>query len=188
MKTLKDFWNEASGIYNFVDKNGASIDDMDYPLETEVLRMRWIDGEQYEVMLNVEIGTYTWDVLCKRADGAACGEQTLKAKDWARHAVDTFATNHGHPDLEETECPEEEVERYCEEFGILFDENGNIVRSRLELAEDFVEAIKMLGNKPDNLENLAYYLSKHFDVWMEKYAHSPGSITGELKRFAEMEV
>lgn len=111
-----------------------------------------------------EISEYTWDDLCKRADGAACGEPSLKAKDNARYSVRDFAMDHGYLDLEETDCPEEEVERYCEEFGILFDENGNIVRSRLELAEDFVEAIKMLGNKPDNLENLAYYLSKHFDV------------------------
>lgn len=55
MKTLRDFWDTADGIYDFVDKNGVSIDDMDYPLETEVLNERLIEGEQYEVMLNVEI-------------------------------------------------------------------------------------------------------------------------------------
>lgn len=55
MKTLKDFWNTADGIYNFVDKNGVSIDDMDYPLETEVINERLIKEEQYEVMLNVKV-------------------------------------------------------------------------------------------------------------------------------------
>ena len=55
MRTLRDFWNEADGIYDFVDKIGVSIDDMDYPLETEVLSERLIEGEQYEVMLNVEV-------------------------------------------------------------------------------------------------------------------------------------
>ena len=55
MKTLRDFWNTADGVYDFVDKNGISIDDMDYPLETEVLMERLIEGEQYEVMLNVEV-------------------------------------------------------------------------------------------------------------------------------------
>ena len=55
MKTLKDFWNIADGIYNFVDKNGVSIDDMDYPLETEVINERLIKEEQYEVMLNVKV-------------------------------------------------------------------------------------------------------------------------------------
>lgn len=54
METLKDFWNEANGIYDFVDKNGNSIDNMNYPLETEVLNGRLIEGEQYEIMLNVE--------------------------------------------------------------------------------------------------------------------------------------
>lgn len=54
MRTLRDFWNKANGIYDFVDKNGVSIDDMDYPLETEVINERLIKGEQYEIMLNVE--------------------------------------------------------------------------------------------------------------------------------------
>lgn len=48
-KTLKDFWNEADGVYDFVDKNGVSIDDMNYPLETEALNERLIEGEQYEI-------------------------------------------------------------------------------------------------------------------------------------------
>ena len=54
MKTLRDFWNEASGIYDFIDKNGVSIDDMDYPLETKILNERLIEGEQYEITLDVE--------------------------------------------------------------------------------------------------------------------------------------
>ena len=54
-KTLRDFWNKADGVYDFVDKNGVSIDDMNYPLETEVLNERLIEGEQYEITLNVDI-------------------------------------------------------------------------------------------------------------------------------------
>lgn len=54
-KTLRDFWNEANGVYDFVAKNGVSIDDMNYPLETEVLNERLIEGEQYEITLNVEV-------------------------------------------------------------------------------------------------------------------------------------
>ena len=50
-KTLRDFWNKADGVYDFVDKNGVSIDDMNYPLEIEVLN----EGEQYEITLNVEV-------------------------------------------------------------------------------------------------------------------------------------
>ena len=53
IKTLKDFWNSADGVYDFVDKNGVTIDDMDYPLKTEILNIRLIKGNLYEVMLNV---------------------------------------------------------------------------------------------------------------------------------------
>lgn len=52
-KTLKDFWENADGVYNFVNKNGEPIDDMDYQLETEILDERLIEGEQYEIVLNV---------------------------------------------------------------------------------------------------------------------------------------
>lgn len=55
MKTLRDFWNKANGVYDFVDKNGLSIDDMNYPLETEILNERLIEGEHYEIALNVEV-------------------------------------------------------------------------------------------------------------------------------------
>lgn len=54
LKTLREFWENANGIYDFVDKNGVSIDDMNYPLDTEVLSERLIEGEQYEITLNVE--------------------------------------------------------------------------------------------------------------------------------------
>lgn len=54
-KTLRDFWNKADGVYDFVDKNGVSIDDMNYSLETEVLNERLVEGEQYEITLNVEV-------------------------------------------------------------------------------------------------------------------------------------
>ena len=53
MRTLRDFWNNADGCYNFVNLNGDKIDDMDYPIETEVLNVKHIKGEEYEVTLNV---------------------------------------------------------------------------------------------------------------------------------------
>ena len=58
-KLIKNIKNgkevKADGVYDFVDKNGVSIDDMNYPLETEVLNERLIEGEQYEITLNVEV-------------------------------------------------------------------------------------------------------------------------------------
>ena len=52
----------------------------------------------------------------------------------------------------------------------------------------FINAIKELASKPDNIDNLECYLSNHFDVWMEKYASNHESLAYELKHFAEMEI
>ena len=57
-----------------------------------------------------------------------------------------------------------------------------------ECAKVFVEAIKTMASKPDNLDNFESYLSYHFDVWMEKFANSPEGLTSEVKHFAEMEI
>lgn len=55
-------------------------------------------------------------------------------------------------------------------------------------AEMFVNAIKELASKQDNLDNFESYLSRHFDVWIEKYANTPAGLVTELKHFAEMEI
>lgn len=61
-------------------------------------------------------------------------------------------------------------------------------RTNKENAHDFVEAIKKLVQKPENLENLENYLSHHFHAWLFEYAQTPDDITAELKSFAEMEL
>lgn len=33
MRTLRDFWNNADGCYNFVNLNGDKIDDMGFEIE-----------------------------------------------------------------------------------------------------------------------------------------------------------
>lgn len=70
---------------------------------------------------------YTWDEIYDRAEDKACFSSELKAKDEARGQVRDFAIEHGYEDLEDVECPEERVDEYCNMFGIMFDENGNIV-------------------------------------------------------------
>ena len=57
-----------------------------------------------------------------------------------------------------------------------------------ECAAIFVNTIKEIAGKPNNLANLESYLSHHFDVWMEKFANMPETLTSELKCFAEMEI
>ena len=54
-------------------------------------------------------------------------------------------------------------------------------------AHMFVEAIKTIAEKPQNLENLECYLSHHFTTWLEKFANTPESLTWEMKEFAEMD-
>ena len=55
-------------------------------------------------------------------------------------------------------------------------------------AAEFCEAIRTLANKPENLENLESYLSRHFSEWISKWANSPASLAEEMKEFAEMEI
>jgi hypothetical protein len=52
----------------------------------------------------------------------------------------------------------------------------------------FIEAIKTIAQKEENIENLESYLSIHFDTWMRKFASTPKSITAELEAFASMEI
>ena len=62
------------------------------------------------------------------------------------------------------------------------------MRKYEEQATQFCEAIRALANKPENLENLESYLSRHFSEWISKWANSPASLAEEMKEFAEMEI
>lgn len=72
------------------------------------------------------------------------------------------------------------------------DKHNTPVISRAEKNEKaaavFVEAIKTIANKPENLRNLEHYLSIHFDAWLKYHASTPEDITCELREFAEMEL
>ena len=57
-----------------------------------------------------------------------------------------------------------------------------------QTAKQFCEALQAIAGKPQNLENLEYYLSIHFSEWLSKFANTPEEITAELKQFAAMEV
>ena len=70
---------------------------------------------------------YTWDEIYQRADGCCFGEDNLNAKDNARENVRWLALEWGEDDLEKAECPEDEVDYYCDKYNVLFDENGHIV-------------------------------------------------------------
>ena len=57
-----------------------------------------------------------------------------------------------------------------------------------KVAEQFVNAIKTIAEKPENLDNLQWYLSYHFEAWVKKYANTPEGPTAEMVEFANMEI
>lgn len=59
--------------------------------------------------------------------------------------------------------------------------------TQAKAAVDFVNAIKIIANKPENLDNLESYLSYHFAVWLEKYANTPEDMAAEMREFAEID-
>ena len=75
----------------------------------------------------------------------------------------------------------------------LYDENGDEIGTDYTAttyeneAREFCEAIKQLANNPAALENLQFYLSKHFAIWLEKWANTPAEMAGELKAFSKIE-
>ncbi len=56
------------------------------------------------------------------------------------------------------------------------------------IAAEFIQAVKTITAKPENLDNLEIYLSHHFPEWLEKFANTPEGITSEIKNFAEMTI
>ena len=56
------------------------------------------------------------------------------------------------------------------------------------IAGEFIQAIKTISKKTENLENFELYLTYHFPEWLEKFANTPGGIVSELKYFSEMEL
>ena len=57
--------------------------------------------------------------------------------------------------------------------------------SNTECAKVFIEAIKTIAEKSENIDNLECYLENHFDVWTEKKAHTHQGLEYERKRFTE---
>ena len=57
-----------------------------------------------------------------------------------------------------------------------------------EAAKMFIESIKELASKEDNLYNLECYLSQHFNAWFIKYANTPEGLISEIKSFATMKI
>jgi len=57
-----------------------------------------------------------------------------------------------------------------------------------EISKLFCSAVRKLAEKPENLDNMECYLSRHFAEWMEKYANDPENLTAEICTFANMDI
>ena len=57
-----------------------------------------------------------------------------------------------------------------------------------KVAEQFVNAIKTIAEKPENLDNFQWYLSYHFEAWVKEYANTPEGLTAEMVEVANMEI
>lgn len=79
-----------------------------------------------ETMGNKYINCYTWDMLYVRAEGAACGDPELRAKDNARWELSELIKEKTGVDVDECEIPEEEIDRFLENENTeyLFNEDG----------------------------------------------------------------
>lgn len=73
-------------------------------------------------------GERTWDELYDAAIDTACGDWRLRRKDNAREEVRELTMRLGYADLEIAECPEDEVDYFCKNLDIRFDDNGFITR------------------------------------------------------------
>lgn len=80
----------------------------------------------------IYIDLYTWDDLYERADGKGHWEPELKAKDNARWILTGIIEELKGYNIDECECPEEEIENFLWESDkeYLFDEDGNLVEER----------------------------------------------------------
>lgn len=89
---------------------------------------------------------YTWNEIYAAAEGCGCGESGLRAKDNARENVRCLALERGEADLEEAECPEDEVEYYSKGlYSVTANERIAKAKARCSKADKaFAEAKKKL--------------------------------------------
>lgn len=77
-----------------------------------------------------ESGLYDWDEIYERADGFGYGSDELTAKDEARWQLRCLILDELGYDIEDRECPEEEIDFFLRERNekVFFDESGNIIK------------------------------------------------------------
>ena len=86
--------------------------------------------ENLKIPSNVSL--YSWDNICRMAEGAAHLSLELKVKDEARGQIREWLLQEGYPDIEERESPEEAIDYFIGRIEarslklIRFDKSGNL--------------------------------------------------------------
>ncbi len=94
---------------------------------------------------------YTWDDLYERAIDTGYGDTRLKAKDEARWTLTQIILDKKGYDIDECECPEDEIERFLWESDVeyWFDERGNLIEV-LKIDDSAVIIEKILNSLEDD--------------------------------------
>lgn len=77
-----------------------------------------------------------WNDIYEAAIDKGINDDELDRKDEARFQVGALVIKLGYPDFENTECPEDAVEYWCDKLCIEFDEYGNIIKYLNEPAKE----------------------------------------------------
>lgn len=80
----------------------------------------------------------TWDEIYERADDMPYGSDELRAKDHARWQTRNLVLDRTGYDIENAECPEDEVDHYVNLWDIKFNESGDIVSYKDDLTYDYL--------------------------------------------------
>lgn len=54
-------------------------------------------------------------------------------------------------------------------------------------AKMLCDAIRKFNENDNALDNLEFYLSIHFERWLEQFANTPEGLATELKNFSEIQ-
>ena len=53
-------------------------------------------------------------------------------------------------------------------------------------AKELCDALRDMAKSDFSIDNFESYLSRHFDVWMSKYANTPDGLANEFRTFANI--
>lgn len=126
-------FNHEDYAYKFI-RTGEDFEDV------ELRSNQQGDGDYYSLVPTIEVSLptnariieslYTWDDLYERAIECDCNSNELRAKDEARWQLTKLIREECGYDIDERECPEEEIEIFIwkRQRSVLFDDCGNIRR------------------------------------------------------------